>query len=311
MAVPVSDSVVANLITVNYFLFYILLLLPGMLLLVCCFPCCCILFKEEVKTKAFMDRLAFRATSCLCWFLRKTESHDVPRFIILGKLVAPLCYPYFLLVSTVIIVLHSVYAFAINSVVYKQSADINDYTEQLALQSTAMNSSLQSDDLGNDIGYYGDEFLIKCKKKDNCIEIHLLDGLNSALATFASSAFVFVLVTAVILIFSGGARWSKDDSSYCKCVRSICCSCVILIQVVGFLTPRVVYYFYFSKFESDFIKREDEVISRDGVFDRRSHIIICAGLDSIALAMLTPWYWFEPMESYDEEMSNVYNVNSA
>ncbi len=130
---------------------------------------------------------------------------------------------------------------------------------------------------------------------EDCVEIDVIASLEGALIIFSACVLTFAITTYSLLICT--------SENY----RPVKHTIVIFIQIVGFVTPRILYYIYLfvlEKGSSDDLWSFDSVTKTDkllttGYLNVNSQIALGAIFDSIAMSMLTPWFLFV---KDDEEM---------
>ena len=247
---------------------------------VLCLPCCGItsyVCKRRKNTaQSSLDRLVFHVAARIYWFLKKKKgANNCCYFVVLGKR-APMVYPYYLLVIASIIGFYTLYSLVVDSISIQIPFSFNN--------SSGNNSS----DLAG------------CEPDEHCIEISFLSGLESALTIFSLCVFTFALTTYTLL---KSTTWiTKERSSSLKTSMYII---VFMAQTAGFVFPRVLYFLYLFKgggFQSliyGAINGKDQNTTH---FDYNSLVAFFAILESVAMSMLTPWYWFK-----DDEETN-YNI---
>ena len=152
-------------------------------------------------------------------------------------------------------------------------------------------------------------FYQRCQPENFCIEITFLDGIEGAIAVFSLCAFTFAITTYTLLKCTNCLTKKKSCAFKC-CTYPF----VLIIQIFFFLSPIVLYYyyligeggFYSLVFENgtvqDYYNNDEDDSTSNSHFDYNSLLAFCAILESIAMSMLTPWYWFE-----EDDESN-YNV---
>ncbi len=217
MVAPISDDALVDIDVAVFILAYFLFALSG-LFVYCCLPCCgittCICYTRRNKSQTCLDKKVFRAAARLFWFLKKRKNQDnTSYFVILDKR-APVSYPYYLLVMTIMITINTIYTLMVNSLYIFRKEDTNNIE--------AGDSS-------------------KCETTDmNCVEIDLLGGLESAVTMFSMCVTTFAIITYCLLKCTSCCIDNTHCYS-CKC----CTYCfVILLQIVGFFIPKTVLYFF-------------------------------------------------------------------
>ena len=139
-------------------------------------------------------------------------------------------------------------------------------------------------------------------KNLKCIEVHLLDGLESAATTFGLSALAVAVMTWVLLTCSKGSRVRK-----CKSLRVLCVPLIIIFQIFCLYILRVISLMYLVH-----LALTNKYWTYDDIFDPpipavtdvASLFAVIAILDAISLTMLTPWLCFEKV---DEEETRAVN----
>ncbi len=303
MVAPISLSTSISLQLTVLGLFISLLFLP-ILFIFCCLPCCgitaCICHTRKKKRQTWLDKKVFQAASRLFWFLKKKKNQDdTSYFVILDKR-APVSYPYYLLIMTTLITFYTVYTILVNSLYirYPRVSNFNSIN-------------------GTNYDYYdyGDSSI--CKRTDYCMEIDFVDGLEAAATVFSICVITFAIITYSMLKCTSYIG-NDHPCNWCKCCSYFF---VILLQIVGFITPRIVYYiFLFSTIgggSSGLLSQKVGGYTRDddspppGYFHYNSQVALLAILDSISMSMLTPWYLFVKNEAKKkEDDSKEHNLDS-
>lgn len=139
-----------------------------------------------------------------------------------------------------------------------------------------------------------------------CIEIHLLEGLESAATTFGLSALAVAIMTWVLLTCSKGNRVKEH-----KTKRLLCCiPIIIILQILCLFGPCAMFMLYLA--ELTFIDKHwsygnitDPPIP--AITDVGSLFICIAILDAISLTMLTPWSFFVKWDGKNKSNPRVEN----
>ncbi len=277
-------------------------------------PCCgitaCICYTRKNSSQTCLDKKVFRAAARLFWFLKKKKEKkekkeenenddDISYFVILDKR-APISYPYFLLIMTSIIAFYTTYSLLLNSL-YIRSPKVSNF---YSINQTYYDY----------YDHYEEDSSI-CTRTDNCMEIDFLGGLESAVTIFGACVVTFAIVTYSLLKCTS----CIGNSHHCKC----CGYCfVIFFQMIGFITPRVLYFLYLFNVGGGFAslipdkvtgyESNDDDDLPPGYLHYNSQVALLAILDSIAMSMLTPWYLFVEDETKkkrdDSKKMNKYNV---
>ena len=140
-------------------------------------------------------------------------------------------------------------------------------------------------------------------------EFKLIEGIEAATVTFSVSVFVFAMVTLLLLKCSGGRQENPISYGCCQCYETVC-SCkmvtLLVIQAIFSCIPRVLFFTldcYMAQkakslFEIDYLKT--------GIVDEETVFVFAVICDSLATAMLTPWYCFKKKKKEDENSFDDY-----
>ena len=279
--VVLSEEATISIDTVQYVLLWLLLFLPAVFIC-CCMPCCgitaCICYRRKDNSQTRFDKGAFRVAARLFWFLKKKKDQDgISYFVILDKR-APIYYPYFLLFMTTVIIFYTGYSFVLNSVEIQYATTYYTYFYDYFINGTYYYDYYYDD--------YDEDSSI-CNANNNCVELDFIAGLEGAITVFSACIVTFAITTYSLL---------KCTSEHFHPLKR---TIVIFFQIVGFATPRVLYYIYMFEIEENTIKglvnvptsyNDHEVLT--GYLNFNSQIAFGAIFDSIALSMLTPWFLF-------------------
>ena len=246
--------------------------------------CCC--FRSEKRYSSIHIYLNSIAES-LFWFLKKETTESGQTHFIVAGLVAPGIYTYFLLYTFLLLVIHCGFIFFDTSINIKVTPNVNS------------------------------ERIVTCDSRsgnETCsLELHIVEGIESAAVVFSISVFAFAMITVLLLKCS--KRCQLIGSQKKKfCLPNNQCSCDVLIlftlQAIFTCLPRIVLVAMFTCFII-YAPKEDPMTDDEernpfsniptGFFDKESFLAVAAICDSIATAMMTPWYLFKKMENKDNE----------
>lgn len=255
-------------------------------------PVCCCLEKcqnEETCCCRSFHRNLMSAINYLFTFMKKEkdvkEEGDI-RFKVVG-FIAPTGYAYFLLYALILLLIHTSFALFEGSMDFDRQPDLST-----------------RNDCVRDYPKYNVCYYLK-----NELTITAVKGIEAACVCFTACAFIFALLSVLLLKFSGGKR--PDDKLYCANLLYSCRRLLIVpFQALLLFGPRVAYSVYYTMDLQDYfvvVLNDPDSLLVDtsnwklylpvtGI-DQETFFIIGAICDSIALAMLTPWYLFEKVNS--------------
>ena len=205
-------------------------------------------------------------------------------------------YTYFLLYTFLLLVIHCSLIFFDASVTIEVKPNVNSEREVTC-------------DLGNGTCY---SYLNLFET-----EFHIIKGIESAAVVFSFSVFAFALITALLLKCSKRCELIRSQKEKTCLPNNQCSSCNVLIllmlQAIFTCLPRatlvtmlVCFYAYAPE---EYPMTDDEENQppffkiQTGFFDKDSFFVLGAVCDSIATAMMTPWYLFKKMETKDDPPS--------
>ena len=258
-----------------------------LLILAPIFACCCCVGE---RCACLHKRVIGIAQHIFC-FLETKGSH----FIVYGYK-APICYTYYLLFVFCIICLHTFLSFWDNAL----HNSYNYYLDEV-YSPTVLN--LYCIDIFNITKAPGRPTLNDTKNL-KCIEVYLLDGLESAATTFGLSALAVAIMTWVLLTCTKGSRVRKR-----KTLRVLCVPLIIIFQIFCLYVPRIIFLVYLLH-----LALINKYLTYDDIFDPpipavtdvASLFAVIAILDAVSLTMLTPWLCFEKVD--EEETRAVDHV---
>lgn len=267
-------------------------------------PICCCLEKcqnEETCCCRNFHLNLMGAINYLFTFMKKErdvkEKGDV-RFKVVG-FIAPTGYAYFLLYALILLLVHTSFALFQGTMEFDRPLNIS-----------SRNACIEMFPQYNKTG---------CLLYQNLLTITAVRGIEAACVSFTLSAFVFALLSVLLLKLSGGKR--PDEKLYCANLL-YSCRRLIIVPFQGFLliVPRLAYSVYYTMQLGGYfltvlcepknllVKGQDAddkwklYLPVKGI-DQETFFIMAAICDSLALAMLTPWYLFHRVDrkkgSYD------------
>ena len=260
----------------------VLLALPfvSLLLLALTSVCCC--FSSNQKRCNGIQILLNAFAEKLFWFLKQETTESGQTHFIVAGLVAPVVYTYFLLYTFLLLVIHCSFIFFDTSMDIKVTPNVNS------------------------------ERIKTCNSRsgnETCLlELRIVEGIESAAVVFSFSVFTFAMITALLLKCSKRCELIRSQKEK-TCLPNNRCSCNVRIfftlQAVFTCLPRTILFIMFVWFivnaPKDNEKNKSPFIEIEtGFFDKESFFALAAICDSIATAMMTPWYLFKKMEAKDD-----------
>ena len=243
--------------------------------------CCCFSSKKRSKIHILLNSFAEK----LFWFLKQETTESGQTHFIVAGLVAPVIYTYFLLYTFLLLVIHCSFIFFNTSINIKVISNVNS------------------------------ERIVTCDSRsgnETCLlELHIVEGIESAAVVFSFSVFAFAMITALLLKCSKRCELirSRKEKTCLTNNHRQCSLCNVLIllmlQAVFTCLPRAILVTMFACFIVNAPKDNEKNKSpfheiETGFFDKESFFALAAICDSIATAMMTPWYLFKKMETKDD-----------
>ena len=263
--------------------FIVLLALPlvSLLLLGLTSVCCC--FSSNQKRCNRIHILLNTFAEKLFWFLKQETTESGKKHFIVAGLVAPVVYTYFLLYTFLLLVVHCSFTF------FDTSININ------------VTPNVNSERIKTCDSQSGNETCL--------LELHIVEGIESAAVVFSFSVFTFAMITALLLKCSKRCELIRSQKEKTCLPNNRCSSrnvCILFIlQAVFTCLPRTILFImlvWFDEPKDDEKKKSPffELAFETGFFDKESFLALAAICDSIATAMMTPWYLFKKMETKDD-----------
>ena len=136
-------------------------------------------------------------------------------------------------------------------------------------------------------------------------ELQIVKGIESAAVAFSVSVFAFAMITALLLKCSKRCELIRSQKEKTCLPNNQCSSCnvlILMLQAIFTCLPRAILVTMLFCFHVYAPEDEEENQSpflqiETGFFDMDSFFVLVAVCDSIATAMMTPWYLFKKMET--------------